>query len=52
MKAAQVLLWVGAAIVVLMLGVFGIMGIVPLLLLLFLAILFTGVVLFKRQLKR
>lgn len=51
MKAAQVLLWVGAAIVVLMLGVFGIMGIVPLLLL-FLAILFTGVALFKRQMKR
>ncbi|MFY9355913.1 MAG: hypothetical protein WAP39_07180 [Bacillota bacterium] len=51
MKAAQMLLWVGAAIVVLMLGAFGIMGVVPLLLL-FLAILFTGVVLFKRQLKR
>lgn len=51
MKAAQGPLWVGAAIVVLMLGAFGTIGIVPLLLL-FLAILFAGVVLFKRQLKR
>lgn len=51
MKAAQVFFWVAAVIIVLMLGLFGIIGIVPLLLL-FLAILFTGVVLFKRQLKR
>lgn len=48
MKVARILLWVGAAIVVLMLGVSGTIGIVPLLLLL-VAILFTGVVVLRRQ---